>query len=1156
MKRFLTNWWFVSALIAVLVALLLCWGLPIFVGFLRPWWVRVLAFVLIAGVWGLLAFLRIRSARKRADAIAAELAQAPPDGEARQLGERMAEALKTLRTAAGGKRRDYLYSRPWYVIIGPPGAGKTTALVNSGLRFPYSNEALRGVGGTRNLDFLFADEAVLVDTAGRYTSQDSDAAADAKGWDSFLALLRRNRPLQPVNGIIVAIGIDELIRGDLRAIDQHATTVRRRLAEISAKLEIGAPVYVLLTKADLLAGFIEYHEDLDVEGRRAVLGHTLPYASARPSADALAGAFDAMAQAIEARQAKRLAEEPDAPRRALLLGFPAQISQLRGRLLRFLDGVFVAGGAETGTLRGFYLTSGMQEGAPLDRMLSGMAEIYDQPRDAAGGSGRAYFLNRLLGVMFAEAGLVQLAPAARRRQRTQLTGAIATILGVSLLTLLVWGISFVGNRGFQSDSLRSARTASDLVARSGIDLVEVREDDARLDDSRLLDLLRLVRNLPRGYEQSRQGVPLAMGFGLYQSGLALGSEEAYRETLRRVLLPRILLQLEQNLRGNLANPLDAYEPLKIYLMLGGQCPKSACPDGIDRAAVKSWVTRHWSERAFPGPDSAQIRKELTQHLDVLLADPERSVSWQGGRAPLDGRLVETARAAVQKLSLGERAYAVLKQKAANAGGAPWSGTEVMASGDVAAFANGEALRQALVPFFFTRKGYETIYQPGRQTVQQDLERDLWMFSTDAQTASIRGQLGNVRGEVAAAYARDYAAAWDRVIAMAQPVDYFHNLPALAALGRASSPLKMLLLAVRENTSFAGGSRAAVDLAKQRVTARLGSASQLAIPTASFDAGQEIERIFKPLHVYVGDGKANAPIDELLTALRNAATAMQAANDAGGMGGEALQSQMRSAIAAVDLAAAGAPGQLKPFMTGLSSFARQGGSATASAAWAQSYASDILPKCREVTLGRYPFFSDAKAVDLTIAEANRVFGPRMLIDEFVRQVTPILVTDGPVWRWKDGDPVAALLNPASPDDFERAGQIRDLLNGGLTLGIRATSFGGGADGAQLKVGSSVIDFAPGDTAEKQLHWVPNQGGEPIASVTLMRGGAPAGAIAERGVWGLFRLVDRGRPGNDGEQAITRTYAAEGGSVSFRLTFPGTDNPFGYGGMWSFRCPLRL
>ena len=101
----------------------------------------------------------------------------------RRCASKLTTALALLKKARG--TRGYLYEQPWYVIIGPPGAGKTTALLNAGLTFPLAAEmgqgAVAGVGGTRMCDWWFTENAVLIDTAGRYTTQDSDAAVDRAG---------------------------------------------------------------------------------------------------------------------------------------------------------------------------------------------------------------------------------------------------------------------------------------------------------------------------------------------------------------------------------------------------------------------------------------------------------------------------------------------------------------------------------------------------------------------------------------------------------------------------------------------------------------------------------------------------------------------------------------------------------------------------------------------------------------------------------------------------------------------------------------------------------------------------------------------------------------------------------------------------------------
>ena len=908
--RIFKNWWFVTITCAVLVALLLAVGLPLFVAFLRPLWVRILCVLVVAAIWGLFAFLRRRKAKRAADALAAELAGPnAADEEGRALAKRMSDALGQLKTAAG-KRRDYLYTKPWYVIIGPPGAGKTTALLNSGLRFPFADNAVKGVGGTRNLDFWFADEAVMIDTAGRYTTQDSDYQVDSKGWTSFLALLRKHRPLQPVNGIIVAIGVDELIGSDCARIDAHARAVRRRLVELRKTLEVSAPVYIMLTKADLLAGFIEYFDDLDVEGRRSVLGSTTDYKSGKANAETLARAFDEMAQAVSDRQAKRLFEEVDPLRRSLLLGFPSQVQSLRARLMRFVDGALVAGDEQVGTLRGFYLTSGVQEGTPLDRIMSGMADVYDRPAQQVAGSGsagRAYFLNRLLTeVMFPEAGLVTMDPRARARQKTQLIGAFAAIGAVALVMTSLWGWSFVNNRSFQNDLLVKTNAARAALKDAGVDLKQVRDGDADLRAA--LPGLDLLRKLPRGYaDREIGGPPLGMTFGLFQSGLSAEADQTYREALRRVFLPRLMIRLEQSMQASGSDPMKLYEPLKVYLMLGQQGP-------LDGNSVKSWVVGDWTTTVYPGADSQSDRDRLAVHLKSLLGDKDLASVWPDRKPPLDGALVAQARAAIGTLSMGDRAYAVMRQKAATAG-PDWEAADILSQGDAVAFADPDQVRAARVPYFFTRAGFETAYTLGLATVQDDLKRDLWVLGSDANTGGVREEMGNLRAGVAGRYAKDYIDAWESVIKSMKPGSFFQNPAAFGAMTKSPSPLKRILMELRKNTIFAGGAQASLRRMGQN---RLNSTKFGRVANdfqggraLGLDAGDEITNYFSTIHDYVGDGKSPGPVDEFVAAIKAAQPALIAAQSVGGGGGaDTTQAQMATAMGALKAAAALAPPQLQ------------------------------------------------------------------------------------------------------------------------------------------------------------------------------------------------------------------------------------------------------
>lgn len=1162
MRGFWRNWYAVTITCAVLTALLLAWGLPYFVASMRPVWVRVACVVLVAAVWGFFAWLRRHRAAKASAAIAAELAGPNAiDEQGRLLAGRMAEALAKLKSA-GGARRDYLYSRPWYAIIGPPGAGKTTALLHSGLRFPFVEQSVKGVGGTRNLDFWFADEAVLVDTAGRYTTQDSDHATDAAGWGAFLSLLKKNRPLQPINGVVVAIGVDELIGSDCAAIDAHARAVRRRLVELRRSLEVAVPVYLLLTKSDLIAGFTEYFDDLDVEGRRAVLGSTLTFADGKANADTLARAFDQMAQAVADRQAKRLFDEVEPNRRALLLGFPAQLRSLRSRLMRFLDGAFVAGDEAAGVLRGFYLTSGVQQGAPLDRILAGMADVYDRPVEPTGGGGRAYFLNRLLGeVIFPEAGLVATDAKARTRRRRQLIGVLSGGAVAAAVLPTLWGISYAANRTFQHDLSSRAAAASAQLHEAGVDLTQVRDGDAEL--AAALPGLDSLRALPGGYAARRAGgPPLSQRFGLYQSSLSQEAEQTYREALRRVVLPRLLLRLEAVLRASGKEPAALYEPLKVYLMLGQQGP-------MDTRAVRAWVTNDWASEVYPGADRQAERTGLSRHLDALLEDPDMPSVWPDRKPPLDGQLVAQARAAVQTLSLADRAYAVMKQKAA-AAGPSWDAANILSQGDALAFANPQQVLAARIPYFFTRDGYERSYMTGLATVQQDLKRDLWVLGGEGE-AGVGQELSNVRPGVAGLYAKEYVAAWQGLLDLMKPAAYFRDPAAFGAFTKSPSPLKRVLLELRKNTIFSGGVQAGLGRAARygmnrsrfgRVADDLGRDRARGI-----DAGDEITAAFAPLHEYVGDGRGQAPVDDFVTALKSAGQAVMAAQSVGGGGGsDTTQAAMAAAVASVKAAAAGAPSQVQGFVGAAASGGTAAQTTAATGAISGAYQRSVLPSCKGVVEEHYPFVAAARQ-DAPLVETLRVFGMGGVIDGFSQQhLLALLKTDGAAWHWRQDDPVGSTLSPASADQLRRAAAIRDLLAGGVPIKISVASFGSGVGVVEVASGGTSYRFTAASNAPKPLLWSAS-GGLPQASLVLYAP-APAKAAASadagpelarfeaEGPWALFRLVDKARVQNAGPAAIKLGFGSGAQATTLAMALPGTSNPFGHGGLWSFRCPVTL
>lgn len=381
MRKLLSLLWqpLLFVLLALLVLSVLIWwmGPLVRIGALAPL-ASELARALLIGALVLLVLGRYLWRRWRARSASRQLAEelvkpepvpatALPDAAAEEqklLAERFAEAIQTLRKMrlqqAGGKPgwRDwlsisggsYLYELPWYVFIGAPGSGKTTALVNSGLSFPlaekYGAAAVRGIGGTRDCEWWFTDQAVLIDTAGRYTTQDSQADTDRAAWDNFLAGLKRARPRRPLNGVILTVSVADLLHQGADSRAALATAMRLRLQELDGKLSTRLPVYVLVTKADLLNGFMEYFDDLGKEQRSQVFGFTLGADEGDGLAEKGVGAFlprefKLLHQRLNDGLIDRLQHELDPRRRSAIFTFPAQFASLEARLGELLDQVFV-----------------------------------------------------------------------------------------------------------------------------------------------------------------------------------------------------------------------------------------------------------------------------------------------------------------------------------------------------------------------------------------------------------------------------------------------------------------------------------------------------------------------------------------------------------------------------------------------------------------------------------------------------------------------------------------------------------------------------------------------------------------------------------------------------------------------------------------------
>ncbi len=335
-------------------------------------------------------------------------------------------------TAELEKRGIDRYELPFYLLVGEPQSGKSVLLHNSDLHFPFGQNRLSGVGGTRGCDWWFTEEAVILDLAGRLFTHEG-GAADRLEFEAFLQLLNEFRPLCPANGVILVIPSDSLLKDSAEQCGAKATKIQNALLTLTTKLQAQVPVYLVITKGDQIFGFAESVHRLDVERRHQMFGWSRP-------ADKLDSPFD-LAEVVAGfeetvRRARLLrahmlagARLPEAlPEVDRMYAFPHELQGMQPNLEIYLQRIFTASNiTDRVFFRGLYLTSGLQSGVPIAKVcteLFGQAGEADMRNlEALFSKQRAYFIKDLIrNRVFGERGLVR--PTQGRVQQTRRSALI------------------------------------------------------------------------------------------------------------------------------------------------------------------------------------------------------------------------------------------------------------------------------------------------------------------------------------------------------------------------------------------------------------------------------------------------------------------------------------------------------------------------------------------------------------------------------------------------------------------------------------------------------------------------------------------------------------------------------------------------------------
>lgn len=1112
----------------------------------------VLLFVVL--VWSVVSVLLL-TRRKHADrAMLAALRRQQEEEQQASKAQRLTaeaelasfrnRARRAMRRAGGKRLRFSLLARdryriPWYLIIGSENSGKTALALNSNPMPLDGDVGLNGAAAT----FHLSNGAVLVEMAGRFLTS-LPGTGTTWLWLRLLAHLRKLRPHQPVSGIIAVVDAGELAGKTPETVTDLGTMLRQRIQQVTDQLRTRPPVYIVVTKLDLLIGFEEFFDTLSVAERNAALGFAIsetPESDLRvPTVERFEQGFSGMIERFSQHLLLRLDEEPDGYRRCRASEFPSQFAAMGTMLEPLIAQLsFMPDDADADALlvRGLFFVSATQSGFSVDTLARDLSSCFaQQPKNLAlredepAQRGRPYFLRGLLSdVILPESGLGGLSRRATVIVwlRGVATNALLTFAVIAPLILL-W-LGFNEGQAYTVRLVDGVNTARAQLA------MEPPLNGRSADFSATLNTLNELRMLAN--EQ-----PDRATVGLYSTAaVEQATEQAYHKGINGMLLPFLHTYLRERLDDPQTPARLRLQQLKLYLMLAGVRSVDAKTVGL--------LADDFAERWLSSHRTPEITAHIANHLTEMM-------SSGAGLEITDMRLVESARARLADYTFARLAYDTLRSLPEVEQLPAWRPVDHMSiSGSLAlARMNGASFWDG-VAGIHTRAGFFSTVMPASEVVSADLVKDLWVMGDPSNGVDYYSDRGPIREGLLDLYRVEYVRVWDSFLSeltIAENTDADEVARAMAIITSDPSPVTELLHAVADQVNLTP----ATTRNDKPIKAKSAQFGDIVAPYGATIA-ETVTNYYEDFldSVQVAEGQESqlsvmiASLKPLYSQINIMAT------------GDVLQlgDQPRKLFSELDERFDALPQILQPlFRRILSQAAAVTGNASGERI-ADIWTTTVEPICKSAIEGRYPFAPNSND-DTSLADFTTLFSPQGLIASFRQDyLAPYIDTTTKPWRWRGGhqkldfsDELLSVL--------ERAQDIAtvyfdDANEPSVDFIVEAVWLEDQVRAMQLDIGGPTVVYKHGPPSSSAQKWPPPRtNADAILSMTPELE-HESNVLRRQGPWAIFRLFAAGHQlQKDTKGPVSFGFSVGGRRATLSVAAAGTVNPFVQDLLTDFTCPV--